>query len=543
MGYFWLSLAENFHQKNAGIMRNHQILATLITIIMSLSIGQIGANQPEKRPNILFIMSDDHAENAISTYGSNLIQTPNIDRLADEGMRFENSFVTNSICGPSRAVLLTGKFSHLNGLRDNRDRFDSTQTTFPKLLQNAGYYTAMIGKWHLKSAPTGFDNWEVLVGQGRYYNPIFIVNGERKELTGYTTDIITEKAIAALDNRDPDKPFCMLVHHKAPHRNWMPDTKYLEKFNQDLPYPETLFDDYAGRSAAAEADMRISDMYLSYDMKLHPGDYETETGSGGNTKFAENIVEIWKSTYELFTPDQKAAWDAHYDSVNAAFRDANLSGEALLKWKYQRYMKDYLRCVLSVDDGVGKLLDYLDAHDLAKNTIVVYTSDQGFYLGEHGWYDKRFMYEPSLSMPLLIRFPREIAPGSMNTDLVQNLDFAPTFLDLANTDIPDDMQGQSLKPLFTGKPAADWRTAIYYHYYEYPHGWHDVRKHYGIRTDRYKLIHFYDAPDTWELFDLQSDPNEMHNIFDDPNSVSIREQLGNELTALQKKYADPVDQH
>ncbi len=521
-------------------MKNNQIFAALITIFVSLSIGQIGANQPEKRPNILFIMSDDHAEKAISAYGSDLIQTPNIDRLADEGMRFENSFVTNSICGPSRAVLLTGKFSHLNGLRDNRDRFDSTQTTFPKLLQKAGYFTAMIGKWHLKSAPTGFDNWEILVGQGRYYNPIFIENGERTELTGYTTDIITEKAIAALDNRDRDKPFCMLVHHKAPHRNWMPDTKYLDAFNQDLPLPETLFDDYTGRPAAAEADMRISDMYLSYDMKLQPGDYETETGTGGNMTYAENIVENWKGTYEMFTPDQKAAWDAHYDSVNTAFRDANLSGEALLNWKYQRYMKDYLRCVLSVDDGVGKLLDYLDAHDLAKNTIVVYTSDQGFYLGEHGWYDKRFMYEPSLSMPLIIRFPREIAPGSVNADLVQNLDFAPTFLDLANADVPDDMQGKSLKPLFSGQPVADWRTAIYYHYYEYPHGWHDVRKHYGIRTDRYKLIHFYDAPDTWELFDLQSDPDEMHNIFDDPKSASIREQLHNELNAVQKKYADPV---
>ena len=492
-----------------------------------------------KRPNILFIMSDDHAENAISCYNKSLINTPNIDRIAQEGILFKNSFVTNSICAPSRATMLTGKYSNKNGLRDNRDEFDGGQMTFTKQLQKAGYNSYIVGKWHLKSNPTGFDDWQILIDQGEYYNPRFIENGVEKKYTGYTTDIITDKAIDVLNRRNPDKPFCLLVHHKAPHRNWMPDAKHMNAYDdRDLPIPETFYDDYKNRKAAESADMRIDDMYLSHDLKLKKEYYEKETGTGGSSKFAAEAENSWQKMYERLTDEQRKAWDAHYDSINKKFKEANLKGKELSEWKYQRYIKDYLSCILSVDENVGRLLDYLDNSGLAEDTIVIYTSDQGFYLGEHGWYDKRFMYEESLSMPLLMRYPKEIKPNQVSEEMVLNLDFAPTFLDFAGVDIPTEMQGESFRSITRGKKLDDWRTSMYYHYYEYPHGWHDVKCHYGIRTQRYKLIHFYNDIDSWELYDLENDPNEINNIYDEPKYLNVIAELKTELDKLQKKYGD-----
>jgi len=489
------------------------------------------------RPNIIYIMADDHAINAISAYGSKLIQTPNIDRIANEGMLFRNCFVTNSICAPSRAVLLTGKYSHLNGLRDNRDAFDGSQVTFPKLLQLAGYQTAMIGKWHLKTEPTGFDYYNILRGQGYYYNPIMISRGDTTTHEGYATDIITDMAIDYINQRDKDKPFLLLYHHKAPHREWSPNLKHLELFSEDLPIPETFYDDYSTRSAAAkEADMRVDDMFLSLDMKLPRDAYEKETGTGGAGEVQENMPEQWESMLSRMTPAQRKVWNTYYDSIGAAFKAANLSGKELLKWKYQRYIKDYLRCIFSVDENIGRLLDYLDENDLTKNTIVVYTSDQGFYLGEHGWFDKRFMYEESLRTPLMVRFPGEISPGSKSEKMALNLDFAPTLLDYAGVKIPDEMQGQSLRPILDGDNPENWRESMYYHYYEYPHGWHEVKKHYGIRTARYKLIHFYDDIDAWELYDLQEDPNELNNLIENPDKQELIAELKIHLKELMMQY-------
>lgn len=495
-----------------------------------------------KPPNILFIMSDDHAEQAISCYNNNLVQTPHIDRIAKEGVRFTNSFVTNSICAPSRAAILTGKYSHLNGLRDNRDEFDGSQLTFPKLLQKAGYFTSMIGKWHLKTTPTGFDDWKILIGQGEYYNPRIVDNGEQKKLTGYTTDLLTDIAIDTLDNRDTDKPFCMMMHHKAPHRNWMPNGKYLGAINgKDIPLPETLFDDYKNRPAAEAADMRINDMFLSFDLKLQPGFYDHETGTGGSTNdFAANAVENWKKTYESLTSEQRKTWDNYYLPINEEYKSANLSGKELTEWKYRRYMEDYLSCILSVDESVGRMLDYLDKNGLAENTIVVYTSDQGFYLGEHGWYDKRFMYEESLGMPLLMRYPRAVKGGQVSEKMALNIDFGPTFLEYAGLQVPEEMQGTSLRPVLKSTDP-EWRDSIYYHYYEYPHGWHRVKKHYGIRTEKYKLIHFYDDIDEWELYNLEKDPHELQNVYNDPSYQQIRTDLKNQLIALQKKYKEKPD--
>jgi arylsulfatase A-like enzyme len=489
-----------------------------------------------RRPNILFIMADDHAERAISCYGHSLIETPQIDRIAKEGMRFNNSFVTNSICAPSRAVMLTGKYSHINGLRDNRDTFDGSQMTFPKYLQQAGYYTAVVGKWHLKSDPTGFDTWNILPGQGAYYNPILIENGKEVRHTGYVTEVITDQVIECLKNREKDKPFCVLYHHKASHRNWMPDLKHLDLFkDKEIPLPKTFYDDYSTRSAAAkEQDMEIKNMFLSLDMKLYPFAYEKDDNSGGSKGY--DAEKDWLNIYNSLTDEQRKAWDAHYEPISRAFKEAGLEGEELTEWKYQRYMKDYLRCVASIDENVGRVLDFLDGTGLSKNTIVVYTSDQGFFLGEHGWYDKRFMYEESLSMPLLVWYPEEVPAGTLNDEMVLNLDFAPTFLDYAGVAIPPDIQGRSLRPLLKGQKDGDWRKSMYYHYYEYPHGWHDVKKHYGIRTQRYKLIHFYDDIDAWELYDLQRDPDELLNLYDSEDYQGIVEDLKKELRVLRQKY-------
>ncbi|MFW5658316.1 MAG: sulfatase [Bacteroidota bacterium] len=493
-------------------------------------------DQEGQRPNILFIMSDDHAQKAISAYDSTLIKTPNIDRIANEGALFANSFVANSISSPSRAVMLTGKHSHKNGVKDNRQRFDSSQVTFPKLLKQAGYYTAMIGKWHLKSNPTGFDYWNILNDQGDYYNPDLIEMGDTIHHTGYVTDIITDLTIKTLDNRDKDKPFCLLYHHKAPHRTWMPDTADLRLFeDKEFPLPDNFFDDYEGRKAAKEADMRIKDMFYSWDMKLQPGQYEEESEKGGSGPkhydFIESMAERWLGR---MTPEQRKAWDNYYLPRNNVFTELDLKGKELAKWMYQRYMHDYLKCIVSVDRNIGRVLEYLEENDLMDNTIIVYTSDQGFYLGEHGWYDKRFMYEESFRTPLLIRYPKEIKAGTTIHEMVQNIDYAPTFLNLAGEKITEEIQGRSLRPLWQ-ETDPQWRDALYYHYYEYPHGWHYVNKHDGIRTERHKLIHFYEMGE-WELYDLKKDANEMNNLYGNPRYTKLADSLKTELQNLRASY-------
>lgn len=469
------------------------------------------------RPNILFIMSDDHAYQAISSYTDNLIQTPNIDRIASEGMIFQKAFVTNSICAPSRAVLLTGKHSYANGVLDNALPFDGSQDTFIKHLSEAGYETAIIGKWHLKSRPEGFSYYNILRDQGEYYNPFFISGEDTTQLDGYVTDLTTDLALTWLRDRNDEKPFCLLLHHKAPHRNWMPNLKHLDLFtDRDFPVPDTYFDDYSTRSAAAhEQEMEIAtDMMDAWDFKIKPGDPDPD-----------NWTEKGYAWHygKLMTDAQKKIWDAHYDPLNEAYKNANMNDRQRAIWKYQRYIKDYLRCIVSVDENVGRVLDELDVLGLSDNTLVVYTSDQGFYLGEHGWFDKRFMYEESLRTPLLMRFPGRIEPGTANENLVQNLDFAATFLDVAGIEAGFG-QGRSLVPLFSQNHLSGWRDYIYYHYFEYP-GAHMVKRHYGIRTDQYKLIHFYNDIDAWEFYDLEKDPSELNNVIEDPAYQDIIQSL------------------
>lgn len=510
----------------------------IVLLFLLLFITSCKINNSPKQPNIIFIMSDDHAQKAISAYSPELIQTPNIDRIANEGMRFVNSYVTNSICGPSRATMLTGKYSSLNGLRDNRDKFDGSQETFPKLLQKAGYHTSIVGKWHLKSKPTGFDNWKILFGQGQYYNPTIWENGDTVMYIGYTTDLITDFAIEELDTLDKSKPFAMLIHHKAPHRNWMPNIKNLGAFDSiNIPLPETFYDDYSSRIAASEADMRIDDMYLSFDLKLSKQSYDKETGSGGNIKYAASVENSWEKTYNRLTDKQKLAWDKYIKKINNDFKSKNLTGKNLSEWKYQRYLRDYLSSILSVDESVGRILKYLDENGLAENTIVVYTSDQGFYLGEHGWFDKRWMYEESFRTPFLIRYPAEIRANTTSDEFVINLDYAPTFLDFAGVDIPSDIQGESFRKLTAGDSIHNWRKSLYYHYYEFPHGWHNVHQHYGIKNHRYKLIYFYEL-DNWELFDLKNDPNELKNIYEEMKESELVTDLKSQLDSLKVKYND-----
>jgi len=503
-------------------MKNFCLPAFLLSCIMFVACQK-------QQTNILYIMADDHGYQALSAYGYGLNNTPNIDRLANEGMRFDNAFCTNSICAPSRAVVLTGKFSHMNGHLDNSTTFDGSQVTVPKILKEAGYQTAMIGKWHLRSDPTGFDYWKILIGQGSYYNPDLKDSTGTHTNIGYTTKIITDKAIEFLDNRSTDKPFYLMVHHKAPHRNWLPEPKYFNFEEKTFPVPENYFDDYANRGRAAhEQEMSvIVNMMIGYDLKtLNPDTTKKQQG------------DAWiKGQLKRLTPEQRATWDAHYNKIAEDFFARNLDGEELALWKYQRYMRDYLACIQSVDDQVGRLLDYLDEKGLTDNTAVFYTSDQGFYLGEHGWFDKRFMYEESLRNPLLVRLPGKIKPGSVSTEMVQHVDYAETFLDLAGVDIPEEMQGLSMVPLFKTGEDADWRTSIYYHYYEYP-GPHAVKRHFGVRTDRYKLIHFYYNIDEWELYDLEKDPHEMMNLYEDPAYADVVTELKAELLRLQEQYGD-----
>ena len=514
----------------------------LLTLLIVIACGRAGGPKepPKKRPNILFIMADDHAYQAISAYSNRLIETPNIDRIANEGMKFTNASVTNSICAPSRAVILTGKHSHLNGKVDNNFPFDTTQMTFPQLLQKAGYQTAMFGKLHFGNNPKGFDEFKILPDQGVYYNPDLITKKEgKKNFPGYVTDLITEMTLNWLKNeREADKPFLMMYLHKAPHREWLPALRHLPEYTKRaFPEPETLFDDYSGRGRAAkEAEMNIlTHMNWSGDSKLYP-ETVRETGVE-KTAFNKGFVGFEREVGRL-NPAQRAEWDKYYKPISEKFKAdyPKMSRKDLMKWRYQRYMQDYLGSIAAVDEGVGKVLDYLKESGLAENTIVVYTSDQGFYLGEHGWFDKRFVYEESFRTPLLVRWPGVIKPGSVNSQMVQNLDFAPTLLDAAGITPPADMQGVSLLPLFRGK-TDNFRDAAYYHYYEYP-GVHMVKRHYAIVTEQYKLIHFYYDVDEWELYDRKKDPHEMKSVYNDPAYADIQAKLHKDLTALRKKYKD-----
>lgn len=481
------------------------------------------------QPNIVFIMSDDHAFQAISAYRYGLNNTPNIDRIANEGAIFNKGFVTNSICAPSRAVMLTGKHSHINGKVDNIQAFDWNQDNFAKSLQQAGYQTALIGKIHLNGLPQGFDYSNVLPGQGHYYNPDFIENGVKKRYPGYVTTITTDIALDWLKNkRKKNKPFLLLYHQKAPHRTWMPEEKYFTLFDdENFTPPANFFDVYKSRPTAAKQEMSIyKDMDVVYDLKM------LDKEGALKTKYRNAFQRM----YDRMDEKQKAVWDAYYDPIIKDFKSQKLKGKDLALWKFNRYIKDYLRTIQSVDDGVGEILDYLDKNNLSENTIVVYTSDQGFYLGEHGWFDKRFMYEESFRTPILIKYPKEIKPGTKVNQLIQNLDFAPTFLDYAGVSIPADIQGESFRNIVNGK-TDKWRDAIYYSYYEFP-GEHHVKRHYGIRTDRYKLIHFYYDMDEWELFDLEKDPTEMKNVYMDPAYASIKEEMHQKLKNIRIKYKD-----
>ena len=464
---------------------------------------------PQDRPNIIFIMSDDHASHAMSCYGSRINETPNLDRIAEGGTRLDNCFCTNSICTPSRASILTGTYNHVNGVTTLSTPMDNGLQTFPKLLQQNGYRTAVFGKWHLGTGPdhcpTGFDDWAVLPGQGFYHNPEFIFKGpdggERRTVSGYVTDIITDMCLDWLEERDEDSPFCMLYHHKAPHRPWYPDEKHSGMYlDEKIPEPSNLLDDYSNRASAAEAaEMRVGVHNRERDL---------------NSEIQQNLPE-----------------------------------DELRRWAYQRYIKDYLRVVASIDDNVGRLLDYLDEEGLADNTIVVYTSDQGFFLGDHGWYDKRFFYEESLRMPFVMRYPKEIEAGSVNDDIILNVDFPSLFLDYAGTDQPQKMQGRSFRSNLRGETPTDWREAMYYRYWMHK-AHHNVYAHYGIRTKRHKLIYYYnDACDQpgavdesyepeWELFDLEKDPNEMCNVYDDPEYADVVQDLKVEMNRLQKEVGD-----
>ncbi|BDD12195.1 N-acetylglucosamine-6-sulfatase (plasmid) [Fulvitalea axinellae] len=501
--------------------------------------AEASLTKKKNRPNVLFIMTDDHAYQAIGAYGSKINKTPNLDRLANEGMRFDKAYVTNSICGPSRAVVLTGKYSHMNGKLDNRIPFDGSQQTFPKLFQKAGYQTAIVGKWHLYSEPTGFDYWNILPGQGEYYNPDFIEMGERKRLTGYCTDLTTDIALEWLDKkRDSGKPFMMMLHHKAPHRSWQPAERHLNLYDdQKIPEPETLFEDYKKRGgASAISEMSIVDhMRDGHDLKL-----EKKHASSSGNKWHDNSLERLR---KRMNEAQRKAWENAYGPKNEAYAKANLKGEALLKWKYQRYIKDYLRCIASVDENIGRVLEYLEKKGQLDNTLIIYTSDQGFYLGEHGWFDKRFMYEESFRTPLLIRYPKLVKPGSVSKEMCMNLDFAPTMLDIAGLDIPWDVQGESMKPLLANAgvvpDSVEWRNSMYYHYYEFP-GSHNVSRHYGVSDGKFKLIRFYKGAVSWELYDLENDPKEMKNLYNDPAYAKHISRLKKELKRLQIKYKDPA---
>ena len=502
----------------SSLMNSHRnLLAAAICTFSALGLCN-SYSADKKPPNILFIFSDDHAYQAVSAYKDprQLVETPNIDRIGKEGMIFNRCLVSNSICGPCRACVQTGKYNHINGFYNNSNSvFDNTQPTFPKMLQAAGYQTAMIGKWHLLCDPTGFNYWNVLPGQGVYYNPMMIEMGKNVKHSGYVTDILTDETLKWLKARDKTKPFLMMCQHKAPHREWEPPLRFLNHDN-DRVYaePETLFDDYENRGIAVkDQDMTLAKTITPKDMKL--------------------------VAPPQLTAEQKTQWDAYYNPRNEAYAKANPQGKDLVRWRYQRYMHDYTACVKAIDESVGTLLKYLDDEGLSENTIVVYSSDQGFYLGEHGWFDKRWVFEESLRAPLVVRWPGVTKPGSVNKDIVSNLDFAETFLEAASVPVPADMQGHSLVPVLKGATPPDWRKSFYYHYYEYPTP-HHVRPHYAVVTDRYKLVRFY-APDVdyWELYDREKDPHEMRSFYGNPEYEKVTADLKTEIARLRIELKVP----
>lgn len=477
----------------------------------------------QHRPNIILIISDDHSYQTISAYGSKLIKTPGIDRIAREGVLFNNGYVTNSICGPSRAVILTGKYSNKNGFKDNENSsFNGNQNSFAKELQSNGYQTAWIGKWHLETKPLGFTYWQILPGQGQYYNPDFLkMDSSKIRIEGYVSNVIEDLAEDWLDHRDTTKPFCLVVGHKATHRTWIPDTMDFGNFDHiNFPLPHNFYDDYTGRKAAEVQDMTISKtMLLGYDLKM----------------FGHDSDENKQGSITRMNPSQRLKFDTYYHSIYKNFAHGNLTGNALTEWKFERYMKDYQSTVSSLDRNINRLLNYLDKNRLFKNTVVIYMSDQGFYMGEHGWFDKRWMYEESFRTPLLMRYPGVVSPGSVNEDFVMNVDIAPTLLQMAGIRIPDDMQGESFLPLVTTKNAKG-RNVMYYHYYE--NGEHKVSPHFGVKNHRYKLIRFYKRVNSWELYDLKNDPDEMHNLYGSKKYKKVTKQMYSLLLQMINQYDD-----
>jgi arylsulfatase A-like enzyme len=489
-----------------------------------------------QRPNIIYIMSDDHDRLAISAYDKTFLQTPNIDRLSKEGMIFKNAFVANSICAPARATLLTGQHSHKNGHIDNLLRFDSSKTTMPKLLQQAGYQTAVVGKWHLKSYPTGFDYWNILPGQGLYFEPRFIsMKGDTSTYKGYATDVVTDEAFHWLDKRNKQKPFLLLLHHKAPHRYFFPPLKYLKLYhNKTFPEPPTLTLDTTGRGTAWKNQTMsiLPDMRLCSDLKVDPKYLMDIPGLKPDS--AE--IEYYNSIMNRIPKDEIEKIKEIYKERGELLQRLRPSGEKLLHYKYQWYMQDYMACVASIDENVGRVLDYLDKNGLSNNTVVIYTSDQGMYLGQNGWFDKRFMYDVSMRTPLLLRWPARIKAGTENNTLVQNIDLAPTLLDLAGTDIPKWMQGLSLKKIFFNTTASLPRNTLYYHFYE-SYADHTVLPHLGVRNDRYKLIYFYTV-DEWELYDIKQDPHEIQNVYSNKKYNAITKMMREELEKARNHYDD-----
>lgn len=556
-------------------MDNKSLLSfAALSCIAVTAQAQQKAAAATQRPNIVYIMCDDHAFQCISAYGSpisKLAPTPNIDRIAQRGMRFDRAFVENSLSTPSRACLMTGLYSNQNGQRQLGEGIDTTRTFFTEQLQQAGYQTAVVGKWHMGCDPKGFDYYHIYNDQGQYYNPQYRgtdTDGKYIVEEGYSTDLTTDHALSFIEHRDASKPFCLLLHHKAPHRNWLANTKYFGMYdNVTFPMPETFYDDYETRGSA----VRTQKMSVTKDMRWEQDFKVPEMLDTANADSWDSYLSLMNEVNRM-NPEQRIAWGKYYFPRNRRLLEARLTGKELDEWKYQNYIRDYMSVIKSVDESVGRVLDYLDSHGLTDNTIIVYTSDQGFYMGEHGWFDKRFMYEESLRTPLLIAYPGHIQPGSVCNKLVQNIDYAPTFLDLAGVSKPKELPGRSLTPLFkVGDKVKGWRNSIYYHYYDYP-TYHMVRKHDGVRTDRYKLIHFYGAggldavkenkyqrqPGTREhgcmtyltslgyfepkdsavnyneLYDLQADPHELNNLYGKPGYEKITKQLQKQLTDYRK---------
>lgn len=563
-------------------MDNKSLLSfAALSCIAATAQAQQKAAAATQRPNIVYIMCDDHAFQCISAYGSpisKLAPTPNIDRIAERGMRFDRAFVENSLSTPSRACLMTGLYSNQNGQRQLGEGIDTTRTFFTEQLQQAGYQIAVVGKWHMGCDPKGFDYYHIYNDQGQYYNPQYRgtdTDGKYIVEEGYSTDLTTDHALSFIEHRDTNKPFCLLLHHKAPHRNWLANTKYFGMYdNVTFPMPETFYDDYETRGSA----VRTQKMSVTKDMRWEQDFKVPEMLDTANADSWDSYLSLMNEVNRM-NPEQRIAWGKYYFPRNRRLLEARLTGKELDEWKYQNYIRDYMSVIKSVDESVGRVLDYLDSHGLTDNTIIVYTSDQGFYMGEHGWFDKRFMYEESLRTPLLIAYPGHIQPGTVCNKLVQNIDYAPTFLDLAGISKPKELPGRSLTPLFkAGDKVKGWRNSIYYHYYDYP-TYHMVRKHDGVRTDRYKLIHFYGAggldavkenkyqrqPGTREhgcmtyltslgyfepkdsavnyneLYDLQADPHELNNLYGKPGYEKITKQLQKQLTDYRKSIG--VDEY